>query len=687
MDKRTLIITISLSLAVITLWMAFLSWYDRHYPPTVATNTTEPAATQPAEALPSTMPVAGAPTTNSTTQPASAPSLAAGFHAVAPLQGVSPVTLGSDRKQGKEPVYALQLKLTPNGAGISEVVLNDFKQDVKKPDPYTFEKPYDGSPNTAPLMTRSLKINGHEVPMDSVPWQLAHSDETTATYTVQIAGPDGPAAEVTKTYRIFTKAAAQDKGQGFEINVEQNVRNLTDHPMTVQAEVNGPTQPPRETLRGGDRAIVAGYGLPANKIEVAHHYIEEYKPGKETIDVTSQDNHHAVWAGEGSTYFDAIVLFEPAGSAQYTVTTESLEPNSEDRNVRMTLQSQTLTVAPGGQGSLPLSVFLGPKSRGVLGSSYFSQWPRDYSALLVVTSGTCGWCTFVKLIDVLVAVLRFFHLVFRDWGLAIICLVVLVRLILHPITKRSQVQMMKMGKMGPEIERLKKKYGDDKDALNKEMMRFYKEQGSTPILGCLPMFLQMPIWIALWQALQSTFELRQAPFLYGLTWIKDLAKPDALITFPHPIPLLFFGWQLHEINLLPLLMCVVTYINMKYFTPMPPAATPEQEQQQKMQRGLSMVFPLMFYPFPSGLNLYYLTSTSLGIIEGKIIRDHIKEREEAEKAGKVFVSTKATRAARNRGEKEGEQPTGGIWGWVEKMQARAEQLRNNPSDRNKRGNR
>jgi YidC/Oxa1 family membrane protein insertase len=94
--------------------------------------------------------------------------------------------------------------------------------------------------------------------------------------------------------------------------------------------------------------------------------------------------------------------------------------------------------------------------------------------------------------------LKFFHMIFRDWGLAIIALVCVVRVLLHPITKKSQVSMMKMGKMGPEMERLKKKYGDDKDGLNKAMMQFYKEQGATPILGCLPMFLQMPIWIALY---------------------------------------------------------------------------------------------------------------------------------------------------------------------------------------------
>src|SRR5205085_12598279 len=130
-------------------------------------------------------------------------------------------------------------------------------------------------------------------------------------------------------------------------------------------------------------------------------------------------------------------------------------------------------------------------------------------------------------------------------------LVILVRSLLHPVTKKSQVAMMRMGKMGPEVERLKKKYAEDKDELNRQMMALYKEQGVGAYLGCLPMFLQMPIWIALWQALQTTFELRHASFLWGFTWIKDLAQPDRLIWFPsHPIS--FFFIHFDAINLLPI---------------------------------------------------------------------------------------------------------------------------------------
>jgi YidC/Oxa1 family membrane protein insertase len=276
-----------------------------------------------------------------------------------------------------------------------------------------------------------------------------------------------------------------------------------------------------------------------------------------------------------------------------------------------------------------------------------------------------------------VGLLAAIHFVLRDWGLAIIALVCVVRLILHPITKKSQVSMMKMQKLAPEIERLKKKFGDDKDGFTKAQMEMYKSVGFTPVLGCLPMFLQMPIFIALWRALQTTFELRQAPFLYFFgrhwTWIHDLSQPDSLVKFAHPIPLPF-GWHMAGINVLPLAMAVVSFINMKYFTPKPVASTPEQEQQQKMMTWMTLIFPFMFYTFPSGLNLYYLTTTSLGIVESKRIRDHIKklDLEQATKGPVIVDAGKLSRSARRRQDNTSKPPE--KKGWLAKLQERAEEM-------------
>jgi YidC/Oxa1 family membrane protein insertase len=216
------------------------------------------------------------------------------------------------------------------------------------------------------------------------------------------------------------------------------------------------------------------------------------------------------------------------------------------------------------------------------------------------------------------------------------------------------------------------------------MMGFYKEQGATPVLGCLPMLLQTPIWIALWQALQTTFELRQAPFLrvfgVNLTWIHDLSKPDHFLTF-HPVPLVF-GWTVSAVNLLPFLLAIVFFFQTK-LQPKPAALTPEQEQQQKMMQWMTLLFPLMLYNGPSGLNLYIFTSTGIGIIESKIIRDHIKQRDEAEKAGRVIVDGGKKFKGGGKALPTDQPPKRGLMGWVAQLQERAEQVRREADKREK----
>jgi YidC/Oxa1 family membrane protein insertase len=164
------------------------------------------------------------------------------------------------------------------------------------------------------------------------------------------------------------------------------------------------------------------------------------------------------------------------------------------------------------------------------------------------------------------------------------------------------------------------------------MMKMYKEQGATPILGCLPMLLQMPIWIALWTGLNAAVELRHAGLLPF--WITDLAAPDALFSFGTPLPLIGATF-----NLLPILLTVAMFFQAK----MNPAtagaaASPEQQTQQKMMRYMMPGMMLMiFYNAPSGLSLYVMTSISAGVIEQILIRKHIAEKEAAEAARTTTV--------------------------------------------------
>jgi YidC/Oxa1 family membrane protein insertase len=599
----------------------------------------------------------------------------------APADAAHGALLGSI--QPKDPTYAIGVKLSPIGGSIESVTLNQFKQTVDKPDLYTFQKPYDDNVNgTRVLGTTSITLDGQTIDLTGANWRLENSSSAAATYVTEVTRNGSPALRIRKIYELPNR---KDETQGYEMTVRLAFENLAGTPLNIETVFNGPTAPPAEVFRGPDRQAVGAYNK-AGAVSLNHHTVEEFTTKAPTRDITvSEDAEHfkLVWAGMSGTYFNGIVRpvpLNPGKPPEYVERVEGrlvhLDEQSGTHEVSLNFTLGKLVVQPGQTVELPLKVFFGPKQRSLLNTAYYSQPLIAYNATLVMTSGYCAFCTFQWLVDALVWMLVQFHWILRDWGLAIIALVCLVRVVLHPITKKSQVNMLKMGKLGPEMEKLKKKYGDDKEAMGKAQMELYKQIGFTPVLGCAPMFLQMPIFVALWACLQSTFELRHAPFLWNFTWIHDLAQPDALFKFAHPISLGFFN--LDSINLLPVLVAIVSYINMK-IQPRPVAATPEAEQQQKMMQWMTLIFPLMFYKMPAGLNLYYLATTSMGIIEGKVIRDHIKQREEAEKAGKVIIDAAPSRRRKGSGAlgtaKNGEDSPGCVGQLFGQLQERAEQLK------------
>lgn len=194
----------------------------------------------------------------------------------------------------------------------------------------------------------------------------------------------------------------------------------------------------------------------------------------------------------------------------------------------------------------------------------------------------------------------------RNYGLAIMFLGFLVWAVFFPLTW-SGIRMTKvMAKLQPQIERLKKEHGKDPQRMNREVMDLYKKHRANPLSGCLPLVFQMPIFIALFQVLSRSPELRGATFL----WIRDLSAPDAFIRFPSKISILGL-FVIQSVNLLPLLMMGAMFLQQKMTQPTQVAATPEQAIQQKMFRWFPLFFGFLFYGLPSGLVLYWVTNTAL----------------------------------------------------------------------------
>jgi YidC/Oxa1 family membrane protein insertase len=696
MDTKRLFLNITLTLALFLGYQLFLHYMYKLHPGWVQ-STTAPVTSPGTN--PAITPVV-APTTSLASVPATNPAVAAnvpsGFTVLATTQPTA-ASIGADSA-----VYPMVLTVDPQGAGLKSVTLSDYFDTAAQKNIYKFEQPLTNfEAVTRPLATRTVTINGTPVDISNANWTEVVSSKSSATYATTITLAGKPVLELTKQFTLKPRDA-KDDSKGFDVAVEQDFRNLSPATLNVSATINGPTAPTRESDLSEDRRYLAGYDDGDSHIVTSGPIVTDLKKDKPSVDLVASDKRPMLWVGACNSYFESLIRPDYVGQAgnppiriasavAAAVDPGSIATDPTDLPTSLSIETTPFSLAPGAVAPLNLHVFFGPKKRELLENAYYSAFPLVYSQTLVYSSGMCGFLTFTWLITILSGILWFFHAIFRDWGLAIIGLVVMVKVLLHPIAKRAQVNMMSMSKMQPEMERLKKKYGDNKEELNKAMWEVTKKQGATPILGCLPMLLQTPIWIALWSALQSTFELRQAPFLrWGhvhLTWISDLAHPDALISFGGPLPIPFL--TIKSLNILPLLLLVTFYIQ-QAMTPKPENMTPEQEQQRKMQKWMALIFPVMLYNRPSGLSLYILTSTTIGIVENKIIRDHIKERDAAEKADKIIVDAGPTRNSKqNKNDKliiGGKQPAkkaGGLAGWIADLKAKAEEFQREAERRSK----
>jgi len=278
------------------------------------------------------------------------------------------------------------------------------------------------------------------------------------------------------------------------------------------------------------------------------------------------------WAGFGHTYFFIALL--PDNGAQHKI------------SVRQTGAALTAAInGPAGNGRYTL--FVGPKEIDLLESVGKG----------IERSIDFGYFGFVS--KPLLYVLHFFHRLTSSYGLDIIILTVLIKLLMAPLTHKSMVSMKSMAKLAPQMEKLKEKFGTDKEKLNREIMELYKRNGVNPLGGCLPMVLQFPVFIGLYNALSTPIELRHAPFM----WINDLSQPDW-----QALPFTLGDWHL-GIPVLTILMGGSMFLQ-QWMTPS--AGDPNQ---RRMMMLMPLMFTFMFVSFPAGLTVYWLVNNVLSIAQ------------------------------------------------------------------------
>lgn len=682
--KRTLIAT----LACIVVLFGWAKLQEKIYgPPRPLAATSEPA--EPGSPVPPTT----AGTTAAPAQVGAAPIASAegATYEVVGGRSDTPIRLGdprkSDRKGGFVNPWELEVQVDPRGAGVDTIRMsqhrNEIARDRRNPgeDPYDLVQPVI-DPKTGvqriSFVTERIRLveEKQDIDLSRVTWaaeKKEDGDSQSAILRAEVRRGGQPVLEVVKTYRL--------RRGSYHLERSITVENRSPVGRRVVVVEGGPIGFRNEDPQRDSRRVVAALtalekddkgnvrldpaGQPAQLFSIGETHmradlLKQEGAGKEML----PGDRHTLWTALGNKYFACISTWLPrAGTKQpfadylgkvraYVAADEPVATVDlyvpSDVTFEQVL-SPADPIASGGALTLRGEIYCGPKDDALLDDPARLPEGRARHYALVTQPDRAG-CTFQSITAIMRWLLNHLYRLTGNYGVAIIILVLIVRLVLHPVTKRGQIGMMRMQKqmaaMKPKLDLVQQQYKNDKQKLNEEMMKVYREHGVSPggqMLGCLPMLLQMPIWVALWTTLNTNVGMRHMPF-FG--WIRDLSAPDGFYS-PHPpwnihIPLISgISGPIHAFNLLPIIMALTMYAQQKLTQKLTKPATPpkpvldaegnpvpdQMAQQQKIMNFMMIFFGFMFYNFPSGLNLYILTSNLLGMGEQWLIRKHIREKE------------------------------------------------------------
>ena len=552
--------------------------------------------------------------------------------------------------------FFLAAKLTSQGAAIESVELTD-----KKNYPAFGHRGRRvrvlGSDALTPLKTFALRSAEFDKQLgnsslDLVAWEVvpepdAKIAERAATF--RFTSPDGK-LQLTKHFELteLTPEQLEHRNnrdtlvEGYEIKLTIMAKNLTAQEQTLGYTLQGPVGIPLEDAENSYKYRDVRMGF----LREDGTTVDESK--QSAADTVKKDKNKATtpipeWArkvkyiGVDVLYFAALIM---PGADQLDITKAVVASENrvkpEYSDVSVELKSKTLTLVPNGEVTHEYTLFAGPKRKELI-SRLSAMAVMDY-----------GW--FDAICRGMVWLLNMFHGLGLSYGVAIICLTALVRTLLMPISKHQAANAAKMKVLQPKMmakqKELEAKYGKNTEEYMKAAQDLSKEQLGLMMSGCLPVFLQLPIFIALYRAIGSSIELRMEPFL----WFENLASPDALFKLPFVVP--WFGWT--DFNLLPCISTGLMFIHQKLT--MPPPTNDEQAQQQKMMSYMMIFMGAMFFRVPSGLCLYFI-ATNIWSMTERWVFEHFK-KEVPPQDGPVLVSATGTPPKTDDGKPSA---VGGFW--------------------------
>jgi YidC/Oxa1 family membrane protein insertase len=594
-QHKNTILAVVLSLLVVVGWQYFIGYPQMERQRQQAElkqqeqSQTQPGATQPNTAQPGvqpgtpggSVPVPGAPAA----QPSSATREA--VIASSPRIAIDTPRLGG----------SIDLK----GGRIDDLALQQYRETVDPDSPAIVLFSPSGAPDAFYAEFGWVAASGTTAAMpgaDTV-WKQAGSGTLGLDHPVTLSYDNGEGL-------IFRRTIAVDDRYLFTI--KDDVQNKGGNPVTLF--------PYALISRHGAPKVQGYYILHEGLIGVIGDQGEQTETYKKMDDKKTEgwDATNA-WLGITDKYWAAALL--PDTDAKVRARFSAAEDNGlKSYQTDYLLAPQT--IAPGATGTADARLFAGAKEVSVVGvnfplgidGGYNQELHLNHFDLLI----DWGWFYFITK-PMFLAIDYFFHVV-GNFGIAILIVTVLVKILFFPLANKSYASMAKMKAVQPQMAMIKERYGDDKVKQQQAMMELYKKEQINPIAGCLPIAIQIPVFFSLYKVLFITIEMRHAPF-YG--WIHDLSAPDptnifnlgGLIPFdPTILPLV--GSFLH-LGFWPAMMGVTMWVQMK-LNPAPPDPT-----QQMIFNWMPLIFTFMLASFPAGLVIYWAWNNSLSVLQQSVI--------------------------------------------------------------------
>jgi YidC/Oxa1 family membrane protein insertase len=591
LENRNTIIAIILSGLVLIAWQYFynIPQMERQRAQQQQAELTKPAQPAPAPAAsPSAQPQAG-----------NAPSAAPAANANAPVADRDEAIGASPRVKVETPSVVGSIAL--KGARIDDLSLVKFRETVDPHSPPIVL--YSPSGTAAPYYAEFGWVGAAgtnvRLPDQSTVWQQENSGSLTPTNPVTLKYDNGEGL-------IFRRTISIDDRYLFTIKDEvSNVGNaaVTLYPYALISRHGTPQVSGYYILHEGLIGYLGDEGLQ----QYTYKKIDDAK--SVGWKVTNG------WLGITDKYWASALLPDTNAQLQARFSSNAVGNN---HNYQTDYIEDAKTVAIGGSASVSTRLFAGAKEASVVGLNFpilgFGGYNRDLGLnhfdLLI------DWGYFYFITKPMFLALDFIYRLFGNFGISILLVTVIVKLLFFPLANKSYASMAKMKSVQPQLQALKERYPDDRVKQQQEMMEIYKKEKINPIAGCLPVVIQIPVFFSLYKVLFVTIEMRHAPF-FG--WIKDLSAPDPTNLFtlfglipgdPTQIPV--FGHYL-ALGIWPIIMGITMWFQMK-LNPTPPDPT-----QKMIFDWMPLIFTFMLAAFPAGLVIYWAWNNTLSVLQQSFI--------------------------------------------------------------------